>query len=110
MKTEKIFHKDAGECKDMNSGLTKLEFCACKVGTKKVINISQLCHSLTNISLVLLIQKWFLLRCAPYWNIANHGFAVGKFCQFSILGVHEASLGMLIGSWASCSSIFLFEN
>ena len=48
--------------------------------------------------------------CAPYWNIANHGFAVGKFCQFSILGVHEASLGMLIGSWASCSSIFLFEN
>ena len=35
-------------------------------------------------------SEMVLLRCAPYWNIANHGFAVGKFCQFSILGVHEA--------------------
>ena len=49
-----------------------------------------------------------LLRCAPYWNIANHGFAVGKFCQFSILGVHEASLGMLIGSWARAVAQYFF--
>ena len=77
------------------------------LGTKNLTNIS-LHWTVTLFSAP--NSEMVLLRCAPYWNIANHGFAVGKFCQFSILGVHEASLGMLIGSWASCSSIFLFQN
>ena len=56
MKTERRFCKNAGEYKNMKSGLftdktnTKLEFCACRVGTKKLINISLPCHSPTNIS------------------------------------------------------------